>query len=129
MSNGCEIWAVIPAAGIGKRMQSDIPKQYLKLNNRPVIEHTIDRLLSHVSVKGVVVSLQADDPYWTDINISHDKPVVVATGGAERCNSVMNALDELASRPGYKPDTSWCPVCSQAGMQAGRWCTMRFAPA
>ncbi len=91
-------------------MQSDIPKQYLKLNNRPVIEHTIDRLLSHVSVKGVVVSLQADDPYWTDINISHDKPVVVATGGAERCNSVMNALDELASRPGYKPDTSWALV-------------------
>lgn len=91
-------------------MQSDIPKQYLKLNDRPVIEHTINRLLTLPQVKGIVVSLQADDPYWPDINIAHDKPVIIAPGGAERCNSVMNALQELASRPEYKPDTSWVLV-------------------
>ena len=125
MSKGCEIWAIVPAAGIGKRMQSEIPKQYLKLNDRPVIEHTIDRLLSLVQVKGVVVSLQANDPYWQDIQITHDKPVIVAAGGAERANSVMNALDELASLSGYSSDTSWAlvhdavrPCVSLADIQA-----------
>ena len=38
-------WAIVPAAGIGKRMQSDIPKQYLSLNGRPVLEYTVNTLL------------------------------------------------------------------------------------
>jgi len=110
VNNGCEIWAVIPAAGIGKRMQSDIPKQYLTLIDRPVIEHTIDRLLAVEQVKGIVVSLQADDPYWPDVQIESDKPVLVAAGGEERCHSVMSALDALSKQPGYKPGTTWALV-------------------
>jgi len=110
LSNGCEIWAVIPAAGIGRRMQSDIPKQYLELVDRPVIEHTINRLLSVKQVNGVVVSLQTDDPYWPQINILSDKPVIIAAGGEERCHSVMNALDVLSLQPDYQPDTTWALV-------------------
>jgi len=110
VNNGCEIWAVIPAAGIGKRMQSDKPKQYLRLIDRAVIEHTIDRLLAVDQVKGIVVSIQLDDPYWPDIRIESDKPVLVATGGEERCHSVMSALDVLSKQPGYKPETSWALV-------------------
>jgi 2-C-methyl-D-erythritol 4-phosphate cytidylyltransferase len=110
VNNGCEIWAVIPAAGIGKRMQSDIPKQYLMLIDRPVIEHTIDRLLAVDQVKGIVVSIRADDPHWPDVQIKSDKPVLVAAGGKERCHSVMNALDVLSKQPGYKPETTWALV-------------------
>ena len=110
VNNGCEIWAVLPAAGIGKRMQSDIPKQYLRLIDRPVIEHTINRLLAVDQVKGIVVSIQADDPYWPDVQIESDKPVLVAIGGEERCHSVINALDVLAQQPDYKPETAWVLV-------------------
>lgn len=110
MNNGCDIWAVVPAAGIGKRMQSDRPKQYLKLIDRAVIEHTIDRLLSVDQVKGLVVSIQPGDPYWPDIRIESDKPVLVADGGEERCHSVMSALDVLSKQPAYTPETAWALV-------------------
>jgi 2-C-methyl-D-erythritol 4-phosphate cytidylyltransferase len=110
LNNGCEIWAVVPAAGIGKRMQSDKPKQYLKLIDRPVIEHTINRLLAVDHVKGIVVSLQLDDPYWPDVQIGSDKPVLVAAGGEERCHSVMNALEVLSKQSGYKAESAWALV-------------------
>jgi 2-C-methyl-D-erythritol 4-phosphate cytidylyltransferase len=110
MNNGCEIWAVIPAAGIGRRMQSDKPKQYLRLIDRTVIEHTIDRLLAVDRVKGIVVSIQLDDPYWSGIQIDSDKPVLVAGGGIERCHSVLNALDVLSKQPEYKAETTWALV-------------------
>jgi 2-C-methyl-D-erythritol 4-phosphate cytidylyltransferase len=110
LNKACEIWAVVPAAGIGKRMQSDIPKQYLQLIDRPVIEHTLTRLLAVERVKGVVVALQSGDPYWPALHIESRKPVIVAAGGAERCQSVMNALEVLASQPGYDPETAWALV-------------------
>lgn len=110
LNNDCEIWAVIPAAGIGQRMQSDIPKQYLKLVDRPVIEHTINRLLAVDRVKGVVVALQNEDPYWPKVQIDTAKTVLTASGGAERCHSVMNALEVLAEQPDYKQETAWALV-------------------
>jgi len=110
VNKGCDIWAVVPAAGIGKRMQSDKPKQYLMLVDRTVIEHTIDRLLSVDQVKGIVVSIQPGDPYWTGIRVESDKPVLVAAGGEERCHSVMSALDVLSKQPAYTPETTWALV-------------------
>ena len=110
MSNSCDIWAVIPAAGIGKRMQSEIPKQYLKLMQRPVLEHTVNRLLAVEQVRGVVVSLQVDDPNWPEIVIDSDKPVLLADGGQERCHSVMNALDVLSRQQDYDNETAWALV-------------------
>ena len=110
MNDDPDIWAVIPAAGIGTRMQSDRPKQYLKLLDRLVIEHTIDRLLSVCQIKGAVVSLQVDDPYWPDLRIKSGKPVIVAPGGEERCHSVMNALDVLSTQQDFRPENTWALV-------------------
>ena len=110
LSDGCDIWAVIPAAGIGRRMQSEIPKQYLKLNGRPVLEHTLDRLLSVDAIHGAVVALQNGDPYWSDVQVDTTKPVVVAEGGNERCQSVLNALKVLAARPEYIRGNTWALV-------------------
>jgi 2-C-methyl-D-erythritol 4-phosphate cytidylyltransferase len=110
VNKGCDIWAVIPAAGIGRRMQSDKPKQYLKLIDRAVIEHTIDRLLAVDQVKGIVISIQPGDPYWPGIRIESDKPVVVAAGGEERCHSVMSALELLSKQPAYNHETTWVLV-------------------
>lgn len=90
------IWAVVPAAGIGKRMQSDIPKQYLSLHGATVLEHTINKLLSIDAVKGLAISLQENDKYWSRVKVNSEKPVLIAKGGAERSDSVLNALNVLA---------------------------------
>ncbi len=50
-------WVVVPAAGVGRRMASAVPKQYLPLNGRPVIEHTLNVFLEHPRIDGVCVGI------------------------------------------------------------------------
>jgi len=104
------IWAIVPAAGIGKRMQSDIPKQYLLLNDRPVIEHTINTLLQNKYISGLVIALQADDAYWPDIKITSQKTVLQTAGGKERSDSVLNAINALFQYEDFNETTDWVMV-------------------
>jgi 2-C-methyl-D-erythritol 4-phosphate cytidylyltransferase len=90
-----QYWAIIPAAGAGKRMQADRPKQYLTLHNKTVLEHTLDRLLSLDEIAGAVISLSEADEYWPALNYSSEKPLLIARGGKERSDSVLNALSML----------------------------------
>ena len=89
-------WAIVPAAGIGSRMQSDIPKQYLTLNNKTVIEHTLSRLTQLGSIEAIVVAISAEDTQWSKLAHEYSKPVQTVDGGKERCHSVLNALNALA---------------------------------
>ena len=91
-------WAIIPAAGVGKRMGADIPKQYLELDGRPVIDHTVERILLHPRIDGVYVALGKDDGWWEDTEFAGHPDLVRVEGGAERCHSVLNALVALAGR-------------------------------
>jgi 2-C-methyl-D-erythritol 4-phosphate cytidylyltransferase len=91
-----EIWAVIPAAGIGKRMQADRPKQYLSLLGKTVIEHTLDCFLQHPRITGLVIALHPNDPYWQALSIRSDTPIHTVIGGKERSDSVLNALNYLS---------------------------------
>ncbi len=91
-----QYWAVVPAAGHGKRMHADRPKQYLPLLGRTVIEHTVGRLASYPDIVGVVVAACLDDPYWESCRFSSRVPIHRVTGGNERCQSVLNALNFLA---------------------------------
>jgi len=109
-NNNHTIWAVVPAAGIGKRMQSAIPKQYLQLNETPILAHTVNRLLGFDCIAGLVIALQPDDPGWDKLKIDTYKPVVRVAGGDERCNSVLNALNGLRGQAGFNPDTDWVMV-------------------
>ena len=95
MDANSRIWAVVPAAGVGKRMRSNRPKQYLDFCGKTVIEHTLDRLLACDRVVGVIIALSPDDAYWSGLDYRSDKPLVRVEGGAERQDSVVNALDEL----------------------------------
>ncbi len=104
------IWAIVPAAGIGKRMQSTTPKQYLLLNDRPVIEYTVNALLQNENISGLVIALQADDADWPEINIHSQKPLLRTTGGKERADSVLNAINELFNHEGFDPDNDWLMV-------------------
>ena len=100
MGNDAPVWAIIPAAGTGTRMQSDIPKQYLRFQGKTIIEHCLDRLLAHAAIDGAVVVLRQGDEDWDQLQYQHDKPVFTATGGGERNESVHNGLISLQSRVG-----------------------------
>ncbi len=91
-------WAVIPAAGVGSRMQADRPKQYLPLHGRTVLEHSLARMAAHPAVTGLVVVISAEDAYWPTLNVQSDKPLLVVDGGDERCHSVLNGLTALAAQ-------------------------------
>ncbi len=88
-------WAVVPAAGCGSRFGGEVPKQYLPLVGRPLIEHTLTRLLAHPRVDGAVVALAADDPLWPGWRTLAGKPVLTCIGGAERADSVLAGLRAL----------------------------------
>jgi 2-C-methyl-D-erythritol 4-phosphate cytidylyltransferase len=96
-----KFWALVPAAGTGTRMQSNVPKQYLKLGNRTVIEHTLDTLFGCASISGIILVLSTNDPYWPKLGYrlksEHIKgPLEIVTGGAKRCHSVLNGLKHLS---------------------------------
>jgi len=76
-------------------MAADRPKQYLQLGGRTILEHSLDCFLDHPGLKGLVVSLAEDDPYWPDLASARDPRIQRAPGGAERADSVLNALLHL----------------------------------
>ena len=88
-------WALLPAAGSGRRFGGEVPKQYLRAAGKPLIEHALDALLSHPAVDGAVVALAAGDPRWPGWTMRHGKPVVACIGGGERADSVLAALHAL----------------------------------
>ena len=79
-------------------MQSEVPKQYLPLVDKTVIEHALDRLLSFPAIAGVILVLHPNDQYWHSLNYQSDKPLFVATGGDERLHSVYNGLTLLKAQ-------------------------------
>lgn len=95
MSGAAAYWAVVPAAGIGRRMAAALPKQYLPLAGKRVIDHTLQRLLDHPRIERVVVALSAQDRWWQQGGFAGNPRIRCVDGGAERCHSVLNALREL----------------------------------
>ena len=92
------LWCVVPAAGRGTRVGGDCPKQYLPLAGRPLIWHTLERLAGHPQICGLLVTLSAADAHWPGWSQFGDKPVLTATGGAERSNSVLAGLLALPAQ-------------------------------
>ncbi len=91
------VYAVVPAAGQGARMQEQIPKQYLPLQGKPVIERTLRRLLRVPGVDTIVVVLAPDDEHFQSVEVAGHRKVVTALGGATRAESVQAGLDKLAT--------------------------------
>lgn len=89
------IWAVVPAAGRGSRFGGDTPKQYLDVGGRLLLEHTLDALLAHPGVAGVVLALADGDPAWPGWTEYAGRPLLACTGGDSRAASVLAALQAL----------------------------------
>ena len=90
-----KVWAIVPAAGIGSRMMTSTPKQYLNLNGRAVLAHTLDRLARVAAIRQIVVALHPDDRLWANLGIDEGPRLIHCDGGANRCESVLNALQVL----------------------------------
>lgn len=93
-------WLVVPAAGIGQRMQSTVPKQYLTLADRFVLDVTLSRLMAAGAWAGCVVPLHPDDQWWPQSESASDSRIETCPGGAERVDSVIAALGYLQDRAG-----------------------------
>jgi 2-C-methyl-D-erythritol 4-phosphate cytidylyltransferase len=83
---------VVPAAGVGKRMAANCPKQYLTLKGKTILEHTVNRLLAHPAITKVILSLGEHDEYFLTTPLVHHPDVIRVTGGKERVDSVLNGL-------------------------------------
>ncbi|MFV0276063.1 MAG: 2-C-methyl-D-erythritol 4-phosphate cytidylyltransferase [Parahaliea sp.] len=89
------LYAVVPAAGIGRRMGSDCPKQYLPLAGATVLEHSLRALLRLDRLVRVAVALHPDDTRASALGLLQDPRVLCLAGGAERADSVLAGLKGL----------------------------------
>ncbi len=87
-----KIWAIVPAAGIGSRMQSEKPKQYLPLLDQTLIEVTLKKILQLEALEGIVLPLHADDTFWSATSLYKHPKIHCIDGGTERCDSVLAGL-------------------------------------
>ncbi|CAM4191234.1 2-C-methyl-D-erythritol 4-phosphate cytidylyltransferase [Serratia silvae] len=109
-----QVIAVLPAAGIGSRMQADCPKQYLTIGHQTILEHAIHALLRHPRITQVIVAISPEDQQFKMLPIASDPRVVVTEGGQQRADSVMAGLQLAgnaqwvlvhdAARPCLHPD-------------------------
>ena len=79
-------------------MGTAIPKQYLDLAGQPVLEYSLRLFLDHPRIRGLAIALDAADEGWEALPSAHHPAILRVTGGAERCHSVLNALEALAGR-------------------------------
>ncbi|MEI6895060.1 MAG: 2-C-methyl-D-erythritol 4-phosphate cytidylyltransferase [Colwellia sp.] len=84
--------AIVPAAGVGKRMKAHCPKQYLRIQNKTILYHTVMKLLSHPLITKVIIALSDNDQYFSESGLADKKDIILVTGGVERVDSVLSAL-------------------------------------
>ena len=91
------IWFVVPAAGASRRLGGAMPKQYLRIAGRTVLEHALGPLLAHAAIAAGAVVIAEDDLHWAGLPEAVRSRVVVAPGGRERADSVLSGLRALES--------------------------------
>ena len=91
---------VIVAAGSGRRMNLDINKQYIKLDEKEMIAHTIDVFYSNENIDEIIVCIREEEEYFFEHEIldKYDfRDIKIAYGGKERQDSIYNGLKKLDS--------------------------------
>src|SRR5437868_12898980 len=92
------ITAILPAAGMGTRMGTETPKQFLELNGTPIVILSLRRIASCPLVTDLIVATRADGVQRLEERIAKEKfkqPVRVVKGGDSRQESVAAALREV----------------------------------
>jgi len=92
-------WTIMPAAGSSRRMGAGtVPKQYLELAGRSVIECSLAPFLEDETCRGVLVVLARGDERWARLPIARHPKIETVVGGAERADSVRAGLSALRAR-------------------------------
>lgn len=102
---------IITAGGIGKRMNTGLPKQFLLIHEKPVLMHTIHCFYTFDPKMQIILTLPEEwIPYWEELLMEYDftVPHRVVAGGKERYHSIQNALihcqgDTIAVHDGVRP--------------------------
>ncbi len=97
-------WLIVPAAGMGQRMASCVPKQYMKIMGKTVIEHSLAVFEHFNNFKKIIIVLAKNDIYWQRLKLNSSIPIECVTGGKQRYDSVINALTYLKE---YAADDDW----------------------
>lgn len=95
MKTQTKLWAVVPAAGSGSRFSKTELKQYQYIQNRTVLEHTVNRL-NTLDLAGCVLAIGENDNFARTLSFDHKQKLHFCLGGVERVNSVLNALIYLS---------------------------------
>jgi 2-C-methyl-D-erythritol 4-phosphate cytidylyltransferase len=88
-------------------MGAQLPKQYLSIAGRRIIDHTLERLLNHPRITGIYLALSAEDELWQTCEFVDDQRIISVEGGEQRCHSVLNALAALKQQAA---DDDWVLV-------------------
>ena len=114
--NTARHFALIPAAGVGARMEAGSPKQYLNIAGKPMLRHALDAFLASPLISHTYVVVSAADGLIDGVIPSHGV-TVLRCGGATRMETILNGLQALhgivdahdqvlvhdAARPGLTP--------------------------
>lgn len=90
-----QIVAVVPAAGVGSRMQTDKPKQYLQIHGKTILEHSVGVLLTYPHIKHVILAIAENDPYFHQLPLAQDPRIQIVFGGKTRAETVLNGLKAI----------------------------------
>jgi 2-C-methyl-D-erythritol 4-phosphate cytidylyltransferase len=98
-------WLVMPAAGSGQRFGQELPKQYMPLAGRTVIECSLAPFLADSRCAGAVIAIAANDRRFGGLALAKEPRLRTVTGGQQRADSVLSALESLQA-----PDDDWVLV-------------------
>ena len=62
-----DVCAVVPAAGFGRRMQTECPKQYLSIGDKTILEHAVAALLAHPRVTRAIIAISPGDARFAQL--------------------------------------------------------------
>ncbi len=107
MNRVASCWVVIPAAGSGKRMGIEVPKQYIELNDMTMLEHSVSSLLYDQRILGIKIVVDLEQDLHLDLPNLKDPKVSFVQGGTERSDSVLAGLSDLIN---ITDETDWVLV-------------------
>lgn len=87
---------IIVAGGKGERMQTSIPKQFIEINGKPILMHTIEAFYRYDNFISIILVLPpAQINFWKSLCIKHENSIshLIAEGGETRFHSVKNGLN------------------------------------
>lgn len=115
--NPMKKYAIIVAGGTGRRLKGDVPKQFMLLNGKPVIQYSLEAFFSFDPSVQIILVIHSDFlSFWEQLCLKHEISVPHKTtkGGKTRFDSVKNGLKLVAddglvavhdaARPVIRPD-------------------------